>query len=166
MKTGGLLQALQIPSKGWEKVSTDLLTGLPLTAKQHEGILTPVDTVSKMAHCISTEATVTAEGAVSLLADRRVRYHGLPSAIVSNRDPRFVSGLWKLFRDSKASEHCPVPGIPKQTDRRKGCTERASKYGVPVFNLMNQHGKISCQQLNWRTTARYITASDVSHLKR
>lgn len=35
-----------------------------------------MDAVGQMAHFIPTEATVTPEGVVSLLADRLVRYHG------------------------------------------------------------------------------------------
>ena len=58
--------------------------------RHHDAILTFIDTVSKMMHFSSIETTVTAEGVISLLADRLVRYHGLPSMIVSHRDPRLV----------------------------------------------------------------------------
>lgn len=47
----------------------DFITGLPMTKLQHDAILTLVETVSKMAHFIPIETTVTAEGVVSPLAD-------------------------------------------------------------------------------------------------
>ena len=96
-KRGGLLQCLSIPSRRWSHVSLDLITALPKTQSGHDAILTLVDTVSKMAHFIPTTTTVTAEGVVSLLADRLVRYHGLPQALISDRDPRFTSEVWELF---------------------------------------------------------------------
>ena len=65
-----------------------------------------------------------AEGVVSLLADRPVRYHGLPSVIASDRDPRFVSEVWELFckrfqikRVLSSARH---PQTDRQTDRTDG----------------------------------------------
>ena len=75
----------------------DFITGLPVARQQHDFILTLINTVSKMAHLFPTETTVMAEGVVSLLAERLVRYRGLPSFFVSDREPRFVSELWELF---------------------------------------------------------------------
>ena len=50
-----------------------------------------------MAHFIPTTTTISAAETVELLADRLVRYHGLPAILVSDRDPRFVSELWEFF---------------------------------------------------------------------
>ena len=102
MKPGGLLQSLQIPSRKRAQASMDFITGLPVTTKQHDATLSLVDTVSKMTHFIPAETTVTAEGVVSLLADKLARYHGLPRVIASGCDPRFVSELWELFALSSA----------------------------------------------------------------
>lgn len=96
-KPAGLLQSLQIPARRWANVSLDFITGLPETDNKHDAILTLVDTISKMAHFIPTQTTVTAEGVVSLLADRLVRYHGLPAVLISDRDPRFTAKVWELF---------------------------------------------------------------------
>ena len=96
-KPAGLLQSLQIPARRWANVSLDFITGLPETKMKNDAILTLVDTMSKMAHFIPTQTTVTAEGVVSLLADRLVRYHGLPAVLVSDRDPRFTAEVWDLM---------------------------------------------------------------------
>lgn len=124
LKQGGLLQSLQIPSRRWQQVSMDFITGLPPTPQQHDAILTLVDTVSKMAHFIPTKTTVSAEGVVSLLADRLVRYHGLPSVIVSDRDPRFVAELWELFCKRFQIKRALSSAWHPQTD---GQTERVHR---------------------------------------
>lgn len=93
VKPGGLLKSLRIPNRRWAQVSMDVITGLALTKQQRDAILKHLDTMGKLAYFIPTETTVAAEDVVSLLADRRVRYHGLPSVLVPDRDPRFVSEL-------------------------------------------------------------------------
>lgn len=96
-KAAGLLQSIEVPSRRWAQVSVDFITGLPETEKGHDAILTIVDSVSKMAHFVPTKTTATAADTVELLADRLVRYHGLPQKIISDRDVRFTSELWELF---------------------------------------------------------------------
>ncbi|KAL8445196.1 hypothetical protein Emed_005754 [Eimeria media] len=63
----GLQQSLRIPNRRWSTVSLDFIIGLPMTPQQHDAILTMVDTVSNMAHFVSTTSTVTA-GVVRLLS--------------------------------------------------------------------------------------------------
>lgn len=75
----------------------DFITGLPLTTQGRDAVPTLVDLISRMALFIPTTTTVTAEGVVTLLADRLLRYHGLPSALASDRDPRFAADLWDAF---------------------------------------------------------------------
>ena len=48
----GFLQPLSIPKWKWEVISLDLITGLPLTQKQHDSIMFVVDQLSKSAHFI------------------------------------------------------------------------------------------------------------------
>ena len=96
-KPGGLLQSLQIPNRRWAQVSMDFITGLPLTSKGHDAILAIVDSMTKMAHFISTTSEASANEVAELLGERLVRYHGLPSIIISDRDTRFVSEMWEAF---------------------------------------------------------------------
>ena len=39
--------------------------------------------------------SVTSEKTARLMIDRVFKLHGLPKAIISDRDPRFMAGLWK-----------------------------------------------------------------------
>ena len=50
-----------------------------------------------MAHFIPTTAEASANDIAELLGHRLVRYHGLPSIIISDRDTRFVLEMWEAF---------------------------------------------------------------------
>ena len=123
-KSAGLLQSIQVPNKRWSQVSLDFITGLPKTERGHDAILTLVDSVSKMAHFIPTRSTTTAADTLELLADRLVRYRGLPSTLISDRDVRFVSELWKLFCERFKIKRALSSAWHPQSD---GQTERAHR---------------------------------------
>ncbi|CDI82850.1 OSIGBa0118P15.5 protein, related [Eimeria praecox] len=97
-KPAGLLQQLIIPSRRWSHVSLDFITDLPLTTTGHDSILVLVGSLSKMAHFVPAKKTFTAADTVDVLADRLIRYHGLPVVLISDSGPRFQSGLWQQLR--------------------------------------------------------------------
>ncbi|PHJ20959.1 retrotransposon ty3-gypsy sub-class, partial [Cystoisospora suis] len=90
-KSGGLLQPLEIPEVPWEEISIDLIVGLPKTSEDYEVIVTIVCRLTKMAHFIPAKMNITAEELAQLLIREVVRLHGVPRAIVSDRDPKFTS---------------------------------------------------------------------------
>ncbi|CAI7733187.1 unnamed protein product [Closterium sp. NIES-53] len=95
----GLLQPIPPPTKVWDEVTMDFIMDLPRTSRSYNAILVVVDRLSKMTHFIPTHTTVTAPETARLFFDHIVRLHGLPSAIISDRDPRFLSNFWQsLFK--------------------------------------------------------------------
>ena len=54
------------------------------------GIVVFVDRLFKMSHLASVPDTIDGEGTAMLFIDRVFRQHGLPLAIISDRDPRFT----------------------------------------------------------------------------
>ncbi|CAI7854072.1 unnamed protein product, partial [Closterium sp. NIES-54] len=95
----GLLQPIPPPTKVWDEVTMDFIMDLPRTPRSYNGILVVVDRLSKMSHFIPTHTTVTAPETARLFFDHIVRLHSLPSAIISDRDPRFLSNFWQsLFK--------------------------------------------------------------------
>jgi hypothetical protein len=94
-KPGGTLRPLPIPERVWESVSMDFVTGLPVTKKGHDAILVFVDRLSKMTHFAATHTTCTAEDTMLLFIDKVVKHHGLPTSVVSDRDPRFTGNFWR-----------------------------------------------------------------------
>ena len=58
-------------------------------------ILTVVDCFSKFAHFIPLSHPYTTASVARVFFQEIVRVHGLPSSIVSDRDPVFTSAFWK-----------------------------------------------------------------------
>ncbi|CDJ68199.1 hypothetical protein ENH_00048960 [Eimeria necatrix] len=61
----------------------------------HDSILVMVVSLSKMCHFVPAKKSSTAADTVELLANSRMRYHGFPEVLISDRDPRFQSDLWQ-----------------------------------------------------------------------
>ena len=124
LKQAGLLHPLGIPSRRWATISLDFIVGLPPTSEGYDCILTVVDSLSKMAHFIPTTSSLSAADFVYLFADRVVRYHGIPTTIVSDRDPKFVSEFWRQFCQRFAIKRALSTAWHPQTD---GQTERLNR---------------------------------------
>ncbi|MCO5614903.1 hypothetical protein L7F22_069188 [Adiantum nelumboides] len=99
-KQHGLLQPLPIPDSPWESISMDFIFGLPKSIHGNTGIWTIVDMFSKQAHFIPVKKTIKAHQMATLFISQVFKYHGLPTSIVSDRDPRMTSNFWKgLFEN-------------------------------------------------------------------
>jgi hypothetical protein len=97
-KPYGLLQPLDIPDERWRRINIDFITKLPTTQDGNDTIITIIDALTKRAHWIATkEKDLTAVRFAEIFRDHHVRYHGLPDAIVSDRDVRFTSTFWKTL---------------------------------------------------------------------
>ncbi|KAG3073624.1 hypothetical protein PC121_g8578 [Phytophthora cactorum] len=93
------LASLSVPTGCWQSISMDFVFGLPKDKAGNTGIVIFVDRLSKMAHLAAVPDTIDGEGTALLLLDRVFRQHGLPEAIVSDRDSRFNAKFWKsLFQ--------------------------------------------------------------------
>nr|GEY49326.1 putative reverse transcriptase domain-containing protein [Tanacetum cinerariifolium] len=120
-RASGLLQQLDIPVWKWDEISMDFVTGLPRTQRRHDTIWVVVDRLTKSAHFLP----ICKDYSVSRLADifqqEIVRLHGTPSAIVSDRDPRFASCFWKGLQKAWGTRLKFSTAFHLQTD---GQTER------------------------------------------
>ena len=97
VKYPGLLLPLPVPKQAWQTVSLDFISGLPPTSKGN-CILVVVDKLSKYAHFMVLKHTFTALTVAKIFLDHVYRLHRLPTAIISDRDPNFTSGLWQVFQ--------------------------------------------------------------------
>jgi hypothetical protein len=137
----GLLQPLELPPRRWAHVTMDFITGLLTTLEGHNAILVFVDKLSKMVRFAPTTTSVSSIQVARLFTDKVGALFGLPSRIITDRDPTFT-GQW--FGD-----FCRLLGIHQalstsfhpQTD---GQTERTNR----VLEDFHRHF-ISPQQKDW-----------------
>lgn len=94
----GLLSPLPIPEGSWQTITMDFIERLP-KSKYFNCILVVVDKFTKYAHFLPLPHPFTAMEVATLFMNNIFKLHGLPQAIVSNRDKIFTSNLWKeLFK--------------------------------------------------------------------
>lgn len=121
----GLLQPLELPTKRWEQISMDFIGPLPVTDKRsNDMILVVVDKSSKMVHLLPCKTTISAAQCACLIFREIVRHHGIPSAIISDRDPRFTSQFWQELWRLCGSRLKMSSAYHPQTD---GQTERTNR---------------------------------------
>ena len=87
----GLLQPLPIPEWKWEHISTDFVVGLPKSLQGYDLVWVIVDRVTKSAHFLRVKVNYPLNKLAKLYIQEIVRLHGVPSSIVSDRDPKFTS---------------------------------------------------------------------------
>ncbi|PHJ15850.1 retrotransposon ty3-gypsy subclass [Cystoisospora suis] len=92
---GGLLNPLPTPHYPWEILNVDLIMGLPKGDMGYDAIITLVCQLTKMARFTPTFQTAVAERVGKMLVREVIRLHGVPAAIISNRDSRFTSDVWQ-----------------------------------------------------------------------
>ncbi|PKU82604.1 hypothetical protein MA16_Dca019279 [Dendrobium catenatum] len=94
-RPGGLLQSLPIPEWKWEEVTMDFAMGFPRSRQGHDAIWVIVDRLTKSAHFLPIRQTDPVDRLAQVYVKEIVRLHGVPKVIVSDRDGRFTSRLWK-----------------------------------------------------------------------
>ena len=99
-RPSGLLQPLEIPVWKWDSISMDFAVGLPRTQGGYDSIWVIVDRLTKSAHFLAVKTTYKASHLARLFTAEIVRLHGVPSSIVSDRDPKFTSRFRRAFQQT------------------------------------------------------------------
>jgi hypothetical protein len=125
-KLPGLLQPLPVLDHAWKVISLDFIEGLPLSGS-FNCLLVVVNTFSKYAHFLGLKLPFTASSVARLFLTQVYKLHGMPQAIVSDRDRIFTSNFWQeLFKlakvDLRMSTSCH-PQSDEQTKRVNQCLE-------------------------------------------
>jgi hypothetical protein len=128
----GLLQPLPIPEWKWEVVTMDFITGFPRTGKMHDSIMVVVDKLTKAAHFIPLKTTHKAADVANIFIKEVERLHRIPKMIVSDRDPKFTSNLWKgLFKGFGANLNFSTTYHPESD----GQTERVNRVIEDILRM-------------------------------
>uniref|UniRef100_A0A3B3HRL8 Integrase catalytic domain-containing protein n=1 Tax=Oryzias latipes TaxID=8090 RepID=A0A3B3HRL8_ORYLA len=118
-----LLQPLPTPSRPWSHIAVDFVTGLP-DSQGHTVIFTVIDRFSKFCHFIPLHQLPTASETADILVQHIFRHHGIPSDIVSDRGPQFISQVWKAFCSALGATVSLTSGYHPQSN---GQAERANQ---------------------------------------
>jgi hypothetical protein len=95
----GLLQPFPILEWKWEVVTVDFITKLPRKMKQHDSIMVVVGKLTKAMHFIPVKTTHKETNIADIYMKEVVRLHGVPKEVVLDKDPKFISNVWKgLFK--------------------------------------------------------------------
>lgn len=126
VKYPGLLQPLSIPDGAWQTVSLDFVEGLP-SSQRMNAVLVVVDLFSKYSHFVPIAHPFTAASIAQVYMANIYKLHGVPKALVSDRDRIFTSKLWQsLFSlvgvklQMSSAYH---PQSDGQTERVNQCME-------------------------------------------
>ena len=97
-------------------ITMDFVTGFPTTRKRNDTVWVVVDRLTKSAHFLPLRKSDWVDQIVVKYMDKIVRLHGVPSSIVSDRDPRFTSRFWKAFQKALGTRVNMSTAYHPQTD--------------------------------------------------
>ena len=92
----GLFHLLLVPKDSWLLFSLDFIINL-LLVNGNNSILVVVNWLTKMAHFIPCNKTVTGEETTKLFIENIYCTHRLPYDIISNRGTQFISNFWRGY---------------------------------------------------------------------
>ena len=110
-----------VPEWKWDNISMDFVGALPKTVKGFDSIWVIVDRLTKSTHFVPVKTGMYVAKLAEIYIEQIVRLHGIPSSIVSDRDPRFTSKFWESFQAALGSKLRLSLVYHPQTD---GQTER------------------------------------------
>jgi len=117
------LRPLLIPASIWMDVSMDFITGLPKSGNKSI-IMVVVDRLSKYAHFCALPHPFTPTLVAQAFMDQIFKLHGMPTSIVSDRDPTFTSNFWQELFKLQGTQLQLSTSYHPQTD---GQTEAVNK---------------------------------------
>ncbi|GAU51702.1 hypothetical protein TSUD_415130 [Trifolium subterraneum] len=126
-KPSGLLQPLFIPEWKWDSIAMDFVGGLPKTAKGNEVIWVVVDRLAKSAHFIAIKVGTLVPKLAEIYVEQIIRLHGIPSSIVSDRDPKFTSRFWESLQEALGTKLRLSSAYHPQTDGQSERTIQSLK---------------------------------------
>ncbi|GJP52104.1 hypothetical protein CLOM_g11206 [Closterium sp. NIES-68] len=107
---------LPVSEQPWQVVSLDFITRLPTTTSGHDAILVVIDKFSKMGHFITTNTTARTEETSQLFVRCIISQHGIPTTLISDRDPKFTKKIWKELMSLLGTKLAMSSAYHPQTD--------------------------------------------------
>lgn len=132
----GKMVPVQVPEQPWQIVNIDYFE-LPPDDAEMDYALSVTDRMSKMVHILPCKKTITGEGTARLFIDNIFRLHGMPKAIVSDRDARFMSAFWQELMRLLDTDLLMSTAMHPQTDGLAERTHRTIKETLTIWTAAN-----------------------------
>jgi hypothetical protein len=134
----------------FKTVAMDLITQLP-KSEGSDAILTIVNQgCSRAAVFLPCSTTITGEGVAQLYLEHVYRWFGLPTKVISDRDPRFTSHFSRALCEKLHIDQNVSTAFHSQTD---GLSERKNQWVEQFLRLVT-----SARQDDWKTWLPIATA--------
>jgi len=78
----------------------EFVTHLLRSVRGHDSIWVIVDRLTKCAHLLPINQQMSLDKLAELYVLEIVRLHGVPTSIISDRDPRFTSRFWQSLQNT------------------------------------------------------------------
>ncbi|MCW3101545.1 MAG: uncharacterized protein JWL77_7163 [Chthonomonadaceae bacterium] len=154
----GLLHSIPHPPRRWQQVSMDFIGPLPTTLTGYDCIFVVVDKSSKMIHCIPITTTATAPQLADLFFREIVRFHGIPTSIISDRDSRFTSSFWTELWKRLGTKLAMSTSYHPETD---GQTERANR---TIEDILRAYVNVNQDDWDQHLTTVEIAYNNSKHI--
>jgi hypothetical protein len=118
----------------------DFIMGLPNRVKQHDAIMVVVDKLSKETHFVPIKSTFKSINITHFFMKEISRLHSLPKTIISERDAKFTSNLWRSLFASLQTKLSFNMTCHSQTDSQ---TERVN---IVLEDMLRMHVMHSTKQ--------------------
>ncbi|KAK8659969.1 hypothetical protein V6N13_030159 [Hibiscus sabdariffa] len=112
----GLLQPLKFPQWKWERIMMDFVSGLSITPRKNDAVWVIMDRLTKSAHFIPVRKNMSSDILAELYIREVIRLHGVPTSIVSDKDPKFTSRFWKSLQKALGTRLNLSTAFHPQTD--------------------------------------------------
>ncbi|GBG76707.1 hypothetical protein CBR_g22926 [Chara braunii] len=142
----GLLKPLPIPERPGESLSIDFMDTLVTSKSGMRHIFVIVYKFSKYARLVAMPETARTEYVIRMFKENWVRDFGLPKSIISDRDVRFTSELWKVAAAEQGTQLQMTSGNHPEANVQAEQLNRVvgDRVWVKSSELEQEHG-ISCK---------------------
>ncbi|XP_027348026.1 uncharacterized protein LOC113859453 [Abrus precatorius] len=100
---------LEIPEWKLDSISMDFVSDLPRTKSNHDTIWVIVDRLTKTAHFLSINMKYKLEKLADMYVREIVRLHGVPTSVVSDRDPSYQASIGMAPFEALYGKKCRTP---------------------------------------------------------
>lgn len=78
----------------------NFVTGLPNNPRGFDAMWVIIDTLTKLAHFIPINIIFPLQKLIEIYIMVIMKLHGVPSSVVSHRDPQFASRFWEILQEA------------------------------------------------------------------